>query len=98
MNRTACDLLRKLLARAEKRSSAVLVISEHHARQYFAVTDPSERDVIHAVPANAASAGAVELEWGRFEAAQDLKRVRLLDADRLAALLVRRAGAGAGIT
>lgn len=87
MNEAVRALLGKLLASAERGGREALPISPRYAPEYFACTDPDERDALHAGLMNARSVGAVELEWGRFEAAQDLKRIRLLDADRLAHFL-----------
>ncbi len=85
-------LLAKLLATAERRAegsrvSITLPLTPNRAPEYVEGSALAEREAIHAVLANAAAAGAVTLEWGRFEEARDLKRLRLLDADRLAAFL-----------
>nr|WP_242470757.1 Wadjet anti-phage system protein JetD domain-containing protein [Thiocystis violacea] len=74
----------KLLAQAERGGRATLPINERAARDYFAVCDLAGRDAIHAALANAEAAGCIGLEWGRGAAAQDLLRLRLCDADRLA--------------
>ena len=93
----ARDLLLKLLAQVDRGGRDTLPIGERSARAYFAVTDLAGRDAIHAYLGNAEAAGAVTLEWGRRAAAQDLRRIRVKDADRLAAWLgVPRAAAQAG--
>ena len=90
-------LLVKLLAQVDRGGRDTLPIGERSARDYFAVTDLTGRDAIHAYLENAEAAGAVTLEWGRRAAAQDLRRIRVKDADRLAAWLgVPRASAQAG--
>jgi hypothetical protein len=89
-------LLLKLLAQVDRGGRDTLPIGERSARDYFAVTDLTGRDAIHAYFENAQAAGAVTLEWGRRAAAQDLRRIRVQDADRLAAWLgVPRASAQA---
>jgi hypothetical protein len=87
VSRVARALLLKLLAQVDRGGRGTLAIGERTARDYFAVTDLSGRDAIHAYLANAEAAGAVTLEWGQRAAAQDLQRVRINDADRLAAWL-----------
>ncbi|MGE5155594.1 MAG: Wadjet anti-phage system protein JetD domain-containing protein [Bdellovibrio bacteriovorus] len=90
-------LLVKLLAQVDRGGRDTLPIGERSASDYFAVTDLTGRDAIHAYLENAEAAGAVTLEWGRRAAAQDLQRIRVKDADRLAAWLgVSRASAQAG--
>ena len=90
-------LLVKLLAQIDRGGRDTLPIGERSASDYFAVTDLTGRDAIHAYLENAEAAGAVTLEWGRRAAAQDLRRIRVKDADRLAAWLgVPRASAQAG--
>lgn len=84
MSEVARALLLKLLAQAERGGRETLPISERSAPDYFEVRDLSVRDAIHAALANAEAVGGVRLEWGRGAAAQDLKRLRLSDADRLA--------------
>ena len=84
-------LLEKLLAAAERRAqdwaSITLPLTPKRAPQYVSGNTLAEREAIHAVLSNAEAAGAVSLEWGRFEEARDLKRLRLMDADRLAEFL-----------
>jgi len=87
VSQVARALLRKLLAQVDRGGRGTLPIGERSARDYFAVTDLAGRDGIHAYLANAEAAGAVTLEWGRGTAAQDLQRIRMRDADRLAAWL-----------
>jgi len=91
MHEAARGLLAKLLAAAERRAEAgasiTLPLTATRAPEYVARNTVEEREAIHAVLANAADAGAITLEWGRFEETRDLKRLRLLDADRLAAFL-----------
>lgn len=84
MSAVARALLLKLLAQAERGGRETLPINERSAPDYFEVGDLSVRDAIHAALANAEAAGGVRLEWGRGAAAQDLLRLRLNDADRLA--------------
>ena len=91
MHEVARRLLAKLMAAAERRedddATVTLPLTAKRAPDYLAHNSLAERETIHAVLANAQAAGAVKLEWGRFEEARDLKRLRLLDADRLASLL-----------
>ncbi|MFZ0788920.1 MAG: hypothetical protein WAM94_04775, partial [Chromatiaceae bacterium] len=87
MSQVARDLLLKLLAQVDRGGRNTLPIGERSARDYFAVADLTGRDAIHAYLENAEAAGAVTLEWGRGSAAQDLRRIRVQDADRLAAWL-----------
>jgi hypothetical protein len=84
VSEVARTLLLKLLAQAERGGRETLPITERTARDYFAVRDLPGRDAIHAALANAEAAGCISLEWGRGTAAQDLLRLRLHDADRLA--------------
>lgn len=93
----ARTLLRKLLAQVDRGGRDSLPTGERSARDYWAVNDLAARDAIHACLANAEAAGAVTLEWGRGAAAEDLQRIRLKDADRLADWLgVPRASTQAG--
>jgi hypothetical protein len=98
MHEAARALLERLLAAAERRGpapggaadrglSVVLPLTVRRAPEYVARGGLADREAIHAALENAAAAGAVSLEWGRFEEARDLKRLRLVDADRLAAFL-----------
>lgn len=84
MSEVARALLRKLLARAERGGRLTLPITEREAPEYFAVQDLPGRDAVHADLANAEAVGCVRLEWGRGAAVQDLVRLRLCNADRLA--------------
>jgi hypothetical protein len=95
MSQAAYDLLRKLLKSADKNNqdSPVLPISKTRAPEYFTEHNFSTLKAIHAVLQNAQAQGAVTLEWGKYEAENDLRRIRLADAERLAAFLgVERAG------
>jgi hypothetical protein len=91
MHEVARELLARLLAAAERRdddgAAVTLPLTPRRAPGYLAHNTLAEREAIQAVLANAQAAGAVRLEWGRFEEARDLKRLRLVDADRLAAFL-----------
>jgi hypothetical protein len=80
-------LLLKLLAQVDRGGRCTLPIGERSAREYFAVNDLAGRDAIHAYLENAQADGGVTLEWGRRAAAQDLRRIRIKDPDRLAAWL-----------
>lgn len=84
MNDVARSLLTKLLAQVDRGARETLPITERAAKEYFALASLSDRDRVHATFANAAAAGGVVLEWGKGAAAQDLLRVRLVDADKLA--------------
>jgi hypothetical protein len=98
VSQVARTLLLKLLGQVDRGGRETLPITEHSARAYFAVTDLAGRDAIHAFLANAEADGGVTLEWGKGAAAQDLQRIRVRDADRLAAWLgVSRAWAQAGV-
>ncbi len=84
MNDVARSLLTKLLAQVDRGGRETLPITERAAKEYFALDSLSDRDRVHATFANVEAAGGVALEWGRGAAAQDLLRVRLVDADKLA--------------
>lgn len=98
MNSTARELLLALLRNADAGKRGVL--SVQRKPHYRSTVDLDAREAIHATLANAKAAGAVELEWGREAASQDLLRLRLVDADRLASFLgvVRSGDAAASIT
>ncbi|KVW96919.1 Wadjet anti-phage system protein JetD domain-containing protein [Thiobacillus denitrificans] len=55
----------------------------------YRATSGNCRESFHAVMANAAACGAVTLEWGRFEAEHELRRVLLVDGHKLAGFLGR---------
>lgn len=55
----------------------------------YRATSGNCRESFHAIMANAASCGAVTLEWGRFEAEHELLRVLLVDGHKLADFLGR---------
>jgi len=84
MSEVARSLLMKLLAQADRGGRETLPINERSAKEYFALKDLSGRDSAHAYLTNAAMAGGVVLERGKGAEAQDLKRLRLLDANKLA--------------
>lgn len=84
MNDVARSLLNKLLAQADRGGRETLPITERYAKEYFALASLSDRDRVHAMFANAEAAGGVALKWGKGAAAQDLIRIRLVDADKLA--------------
>lgn len=84
MNDVARSLLIKLLAQVDRGGRETLPITERAAKEYFALASLSDRDRVHATFANAEAAGGVALEWGKGAAAQDLNRIRLVDADKLA--------------
>jgi len=83
MSDTARTLLQRLLAQADRGGRETLPITERSAKDYFALGGLSDRDSVHAYLTNAEVAGGISLEWGRGAAAQDLLRIRLLDADKL---------------
>lgn len=92
MSETGRVLLSKLLAQIERGGRQSLPITERYAPEYFTEPDLAERDQVHAYLQNAEARGAVTLEWGKHEAAQDLVRIRLKDATGLADYLgVKRA-------
>jgi len=84
MSNTARCLLEKLLAQADRGGRETLPITERAAKAYFEIKNLSERDSVHAYLANAEIAGSISLEWGKGAAAQDLLRIRLCDANKLA--------------
>jgi hypothetical protein len=84
MSEIARALLLKLLAQADRGGRATLPINDRSASDYFAVAGLDERDRIHAFLANAEMAGGITLERGRGAEVQDIKRLRIKDADRLA--------------
>jgi hypothetical protein len=88
MNEVAIELLRKLLASAERVSKRrpVLPITRGRAPEFFLVTDPEERERVLVQLEHAEATGAVRLEWLR-DTNRDLERIRLKDGDRLAAYL-----------
>lgn len=86
-------LLAKLLDRWERRTDTTmrrvtLSISGRDGADYFAISG-ERRERLHATLRNAAHVGAVDLEWGRFEAAHELKRLVLKDGNALAVFLGR---------
>jgi len=87
MHPVARDLLRKLLDQADRGGRPSVPITEHSARAYFQAGSPADREAIHAALENVEAAGAVALDRGRGAASRDLLRIRLADADRLAAQL-----------
>ena len=84
MSDVARKLLVKLLGQADRGGRQTVPINESSAKDYFSITDLSHRDSVHANLANAEVAGAVSLEWGRGASVQDLLRIRLCDAEKLA--------------
>jgi len=88
MNEVAVDLLRRLLASAERVSKRrpVLPITRGRAPEYFGLNDRGDREPVLANLEQVEAIGAVRLEWLR-EGSRDLERIRLKDADRLAAYL-----------
>jgi len=97
MNEIAQSLLLKLLQQAERGGSNTLPLNKRSAAAYFQDGSLAAREDIHATLKNAEQSGAVGLEWGRDAAAQDLKRLRLNNADKLAECLgVERAADQAG--
>ena len=84
MSNVAKNLLNKLLAQVDRGGRETLPITRRAAKVYFEITSLSERDSVHASLTNAEVDGAISLEWGRGAAAQDLLRIRLCDADKLA--------------
>ncbi len=84
MSNVARALLLKLLAQADRDGRETVPINESSAKDYFSLSTLSERDSVHANLANVKVAGAISLEWGKGSAAQDLLRIRLRDADKLA--------------
>ena len=83
MSRVARELLKKLLAQADRGGRETLPINERSAKNYFAIESLSDRDSVHAYLTNAEVAGCVSLERGSGAASQDLLRIRLRDADQL---------------
>ena len=84
MSEVARALLLKLLSQADRGGRETIPISEHSASDYFSVTDLSGRDSIHSYLENAEKSNAILLDRGRGAESQDLIRIRLLDADKLA--------------
>lgn len=80
----ARTLLTKLLKQADRGGRTTVPVNETSAKDYFLISDLSHRDSVHANLLNAEAAGAVSLEWGKGSASQDLVRIRLRDADKLA--------------
>lgn len=98
MSVVARTLLLKLLAQFDRGGRETLPINERSAKDYFSKIDLQERDSIHAYLENAEKAGGLTLEWGRGSGVQDLKRLRLIDPDKLAAWLnVARAASHAEV-
>ena len=89
MSNIARDLLEKLLAQVDRGGRETLPITIRAAKAYFETDSLSARDSVHAFLVNAEVAGAILLEWGKGAAAQDLLRIRLCDADKLAEWLGR---------
>ncbi len=84
MSDVARTLLLKLLAQADRGGRETVPINESSANDYFSLDSILKRDSVHANLMNAEVAGAISLEWGKGAAAQDLLRIRLGDADKLA--------------
>lgn len=87
MSEVARSLLLKLLSQADRGGRETILINERSANDYFSVTDLSGRDSIHSYLENAEKSNAILIEWGRGAESQDLIRIRLLDADKLASWL-----------
>ena len=83
----ARELLLKLLVQVDRGGRESLPISERSAKGYFQQSDLDSRESIHATLESAEKAGCIALDWGKGAAAQDLKRIRLKDADELASYL-----------
>ncbi len=87
MSEVARSLLIKLLAQVDRGGRETLPINERSAKEYFALEGLSGRDSVHAYLANAEKAGGLLLDWGKGAEAQDLKRLRIADANKLAGWL-----------
>lgn len=83
----ANELLLKLLKQVDRGGRVTVPITDRSAKNYFQHQDLDSRASIHAALENAEKADCIGLEWGRGVEAQDLKRIRLKDADKLAEYL-----------
>lgn len=86
-SQVARSLLLKLLTQVDRGGRDSVPLNARSAQAYFAVSDLGGRDAIHAALETAQAAGGVTLVWGRGTAAQDLRRIRIQDPDRLASWL-----------
>lgn len=92
MTDPALGLLNTLFERWQRSDNSSKTLSLSLAGRdsgVYRVTSGNCRDSFHAVMENAASCGAVTLEWGRFEAEHELRRVLLVDGHKLADFLGR---------
>lgn len=92
MTDPALDLLNTLFERWQRGDNTSKTLSLSLAGRDsggYRATSGNCRESFHAVMANAASCGAVTLEWGRFEAEHELLRVLLVDGHKLADFLGR---------
>lgn len=64
-----------------------LLIKEPRAKAYFSVTNPEDKDQLHACLINAKEAGCISLVWGRLHESHHLKKIVLEDGEKLAAFL-----------
>jgi hypothetical protein len=98
MSDVARELLRKLLAQVDRGGRTTLPITPRYAKRYFVDDSLEARKAIHADLLNAQQAEGILLEWDTGAASQDLLRLRLKDADKLAAWLgVSRAESHASV-
>lgn len=66
-----------------------LVLTGRDGNEYFSTAGEARRR-LHATLENAEHCGAITLEWGRFSAAHELRRIVLTDGMRLAEFLGKR--------
>ncbi len=87
----ASDCLAQLLKRHDRRRDGHAVSLGFSAGKHawYYQLDNEQREQFHAVLQLAASAGAVQLDWNRNFQNHELRRLLLIDAERLAACLGR---------
>lgn len=94
MNAVAQSSLRKLLTSAERawgrhgEISASLVFSQASNPGYFALASAADKRACHAALIHAEHTGAITIEWDKSAGHHNqIKRIRLLDGNKLAGLL-----------
>lgn len=71
----------------ESERRTTLPISKQRAIEYYDTVRPDDKDELHATLHNAETDGCVQLEWGKHHDSHLLKRIILLDGEKLAAFL-----------
>jgi hypothetical protein len=91
VNQPSKELLVKLLGfwqeNPHRERRITLPVTKKRAPEYYRVISPSERESLHAGLEEAVAAGAVSIEWGRGYDSAILKRIVLIDGEKLSAYL-----------